>query len=217
MVSEEFQLTSLNTSLSGRILNRFTKDILILDEYLPWTFFDFLQVIVHLFNRSLISLIVIVQCLFQVLGVLALVSWLNPWSFLPSIIAMISMLFLRHRFAQCSRDLKRLESICRSPIYSYLSSTISGLQVIRSYRAESICSKKFSSHLDDNTRVSLLIITSNRWIGFRFDWITLIFIALVTILALIARIIGEQFSAADIALTLSFSLNLMGLLQWTIR
>ena len=28
----------------GRILNRFTKDIDIIDEYIPWTLFDFLQV-----------------------------------------------------------------------------------------------------------------------------------------------------------------------------
>ncbi len=77
------------------------------------------------------------------LGVIALVSWLNPWSFIPTIIAAMSMLFIRYRFARCSRDLKRLEGITRSPIYSYLTSTIHGLKVIRSYNAENICSSEF--------------------------------------------------------------------------
>ena len=157
------------------------------------------------------------QCLFQVLGVIALVSWLNPWSFIPALLAVSSMLLLRHRFARCSRDLKRLESLTRSPIYSYLNSTIDGLKVIRSYNAEHICSTEFSSHLDINTQASFLFITTNRWIGSRFDWIAMAYIALITILALVVQIIGRRFSTADIALTLSFSLNLMGLLQWTIR
>ncbi|CAF4950125.1 unnamed protein product, partial [Rotaria sp. Silwood1] len=183
----------------GRILNRFTKDIAIVDEYLPWTFFDFLE------------------CLFQVFGVIALVSWLNPWSFIPAIIATISMLFIRHRFAQCSRDLKRLESTSRSPIYSYLTSTILGLKVIRSYHAEKICLSEFFSLLDDNSRANYLFLTTNRWAAIRFDWITIFFIAIVTSMALIVHITGRLFSAADIALTFSFSLNLMGLLQWTIR
>ena len=127
------------------------------------------------------------------------------------------MLIIRSRFARCSRDLKRLENITRSPIYSYLNSTIYGLKVIRSYKAEKICSKEFFSYLDDNTRANYLFLTVSRWAAFRFDWITLIFITLVISLALLLRITGQQFSTADIALTLSFSLNLMGLLQWTIR
>ena len=127
------------------------------------------------------------------------------------------MLSIRHRFARCSRDLKRLESITRSPVYSYLSSTIHGLKVIRSYHAETMCSNEFFAHLDDNTRASYLFLTTNRWVAVRFDWITLFFIAIVTALALIVRIMGRQFSTADIALTLSYSLNLMGFLQWTIR
>ena len=158
-----------------------------------------------------------IQCLFQVLAAIVLVAWLNPWSFIPALITATVILFIRHRFAQCSRDLKRLESITRSPIYSYLTSTIHGLKVVRSYYAETICSTEFFSHLDNNTRASYLLLTLNRWVGIRFDWITLFFIAGVTLLALLVRVIGREFSTADIALTLSYSLNLMHFLQWTIR
>lgn len=35
----------------GRILNRFTKDIDIIDEYIPWTLFDFFQVDWHITRR----------------------------------------------------------------------------------------------------------------------------------------------------------------------
>ena len=127
------------------------------------------------------------------------------------------MLFVRYRFARCLRDLKRIEGVTRSPIYSQLSSTIYGLKVIRSYHAEKIASDEFLRNLDDNTRVNYLLLATNRWAAIRFDWIAFVFILIVTVLAMTLRLMRQQFSAADIALTLAFSLNLMGLVQWTIR
>ena len=127
------------------------------------------------------------------------------------------MIYIRHRFARCLRDLKRLEGITRSPYYSYLTSTLHRFKVIRSYHAESECSSEFFSHLDDNTRANYLFLTTNRWAAIRFDSITLFFIIAVTVLAILVRIFHQQFSSADIALTLAYSLHLMGLLQWTIR
>ena len=127
------------------------------------------------------------------------------------------MSFLRYRFAPCSRDLKRLLGTTRSPLYSQLTSTIHGFKIIRSYHAEDTCCQEFHHHLNDNTRVTYLIATLNRWSAMRFDWISLIFIALVIILAMIVRVTQHQFSSVGIALTLTYSLNLMGIFQWTIR
>ncbi|CAF3897729.1 unnamed protein product [Rotaria magnacalcarata] len=183
----------------GRIFNRFTKDVMIMDDSLPSYFFDCLQ------------------GFFQILGTVALVGWLNPWSLIPTAIAAVCLLFVRYRFAQCSRDLKRLEGVTRSPVYSHLASTTKGLKIIRSYHAEYLSSEIFFHHLDINTRANYLLITVNRWSAFRFDWIALGFIALVTMLAVILRMTRNSFSSADIALTLSYSLNLMSLLQWTIK
>lgn len=127
------------------------------------------------------------------------------------------MIYIRHHYAQCLRDLKRLDGITRSPVYSYLGSTIHGLKVIRSYHTEKMCSKEFLFHLNENSRVIYLLLTVNRWAAMRFDWITVFFIAFVTVLAMGVRILKNQLSAADIALMLTYSVHLMGLLQWTIR
>ena len=147
----------------------------------------------------------------------AIVSFLNPWSLIPAAIALIAMLFVRHHFARCSRDLKRLESTTRSPVYSHLSSTIHGLKVIRSYHAEEMCSKQFLSHLNDNVRAYFLSLTTQRWAAIRFDAVTVGFLGLVTVLSMLARIYYQRFSAADIALTLSYCLNLVIVFQWAIR
>lgn len=129
----------------------------------------------------------------------------------------MGMLYIRYRYAQCSRDLKRLESTSRSPVYSYLTSTIHGLKVIRSYHAENVCVSQFFSLIDDNTRANYLSLITNRWAAIRFDWISVFFVALLTSTAIIVHATGRHFSAADIALMFSYSLNLMGLLQWAIR
>ncbi|CAF0985467.1 unnamed protein product [Rotaria sordida] len=188
-----------DTNPVDRILNRFTNDINIMDEQLPEDIPEFFD------------------CVFAVLGTVALVCILNPWSFIPAGIGVCCMLIIRNRFVQCSRDLKRLDGTTRSPIYSHLTSTIHGLKVIRSYHVEQMCSDEFLHHIDNHTRVHYLIVTTNRWAAIRLNWIAFIFLALVTFLALIVRIDQQKFSTADIALILSYSLNLMGLFQWTVR
>ncbi len=151
------------------------------------------------------------------MGIVIFVGILNPWAFIPGAIAAIGMLLLRYQFAPGSRDLKRLVGTTRSPVYSHLTSSIHGLKVIRSYHAEQMCCNEFFRYLQDNTRVYFLTLILNRWAAYRFDWLSLFFVALVTILAVVLRITQRQFSTADIALTFSLSVNLVGLLQWTIR
>ena len=151
------------------------------------------------------------------MGTILLVGIINPWAFVPAGIVTMAMLFIRYRFAPMSRNLKRLAGITGSPVYSQLTATVQGLKVIRSYRAEKTSRDEFFRCVNDSTRVSYLIFTTNRWSAMRFDLVSLIFIATIIILAMIGRILQHRFSAVDIALTLTYSLNLMGLFQWTIR
>jgi ATP-binding cassette subfamily C (CFTR/MRP) protein 4 len=127
------------------------------------------------------------------------------------------MLFLRHRYTRCLRDLKRIEGVTRSPIFSQLKLTADGLNVIRSHRAEEYCSNNFFCSLDDNTRAHYLIANIETWSAIRFDTIAVIYLLFATVLAMFVQTFGQNFSAADIALTLSYSLSFMGLFQWTIR
>ena len=127
------------------------------------------------------------------------------------------MIIIRMRFISCSRDLKRLESILRSPIHTNLNSTIHGLKIIRSYRAEKMISEAFHRHVDNHTRAHFLLISTNRWAALRFDWVSLTFLFFVTASCLMVHTLQKSLSTADLVLILSYSLNLVGLFQWTIR
>ena len=90
----------------------------LVDDVLPWTFFDFMQ------NA------------FQTLGMVLLISAVNPWLFFFTVPLFFACVFLRAYFLKTSRQVKRIEAAQRSPIYSHLSETLSGLVTIRSHGAQ---------------------------------------------------------------------------------
>lgn len=78
---------------SGRILNRFSKDIGAVDELLPKAILDSSQVILSLFGSVIVSAIV------------------NPIFLIPVGIMGFIFAFIQRIFLKTSRDIKRLEGI----------------------------------------------------------------------------------------------------------
>ena len=97
----------------GRILNRFSKDIGQLDEQLPRTF----QLAIDSTLNVLASLIV--------------PTVTNPWLILILMPLIVVALHLSTYYLKTSREIKRLASISRSPVFSHISETLDGLETIR--------------------------------------------------------------------------------------
>uniref|UniRef100_A0A674P9P2 Cystic fibrosis transmembrane conductance regulator n=1 Tax=Takifugu rubripes TaxID=31033 RepID=A0A674P9P2_TAKRU len=114
----------------GRILNRFSKDIGQLDSKMPWIFVDFIQLFL------------------QILGVIAVSASVIPWILIPVLPLLLVFIYLRRYFLQTSRDVKRLESTTRSPVFSHLSSSLQGLWTIRAFQAEDRFQKTFDDYQD---------------------------------------------------------------------
>ncbi|XP_019827194.2 ATP-binding cassette sub-family C member 4 isoform X2 [Bos indicus] len=114
----------------GRILNRFSKDIGHMDDLLPLTYLDFIQTFL------------------QVIGVVGVAVAVIPWIAIPLVPLGIVFFVLRRYFLETSRDVKRLESTTRSPVFSHLSSSLQGLWTIRAYKAEQRFQELFDSHQD---------------------------------------------------------------------
>lgn len=106
-------LSFFHTNPSGRILNRFSKDISVADDVLPMTSFDCFQTG------------------FQVLNSLILVSWAVPWV-LPLFLPLAALFWLvRSRYIAASREVKRWEATTKSPIFEKFSASLKGLTTIR--------------------------------------------------------------------------------------
>ncbi|CAG8635800.1 34871_t:CDS:10, partial [Gigaspora margarita] len=67
-------------------------------------------------------------------------------------------------YIYASRDLKRLESVSRSPIYTAFADTIAGISTIRAFGAEERLRKIMWSLIDDNNRPSILNWACNQWL-----------------------------------------------------
>lgn len=84
-----------NTNTSGRILNRFSKDIGAVDELLPAAIIDSLQI-----GLSLV-------------GIVVMVSVVNPWLLLPTALIGVVFYFMRIFYLATSRNVKRLEGVSK--------------------------------------------------------------------------------------------------------
>ncbi|XP_008142219.2 ATP-binding cassette sub-family C member 4 isoform X1 [Eptesicus fuscus] len=180
----------------GRILNRFSKDIGHMDDLLPLTFLDFMQTFL------------------QVIGVVGVAVAVIPWIAIPLVPLGIIFFVLRRYFLETSRDVKRLESTTRSPVFSHLSSSLQGLWTIRAYRAEERFQELFDAHQDLHSEAWFLFLTTSRWFAVRLDAICAIF---VTVVAFGSLILANTLDAGQVGLALSYALTLMGMFQWCVR
>ncbi|XP_023582461.1 ATP-binding cassette sub-family C member 4 isoform X2 [Trichechus manatus latirostris] len=180
----------------GRILNRFSKDIGHMDDLLPLTFLDFIQTFL------------------QVVGVVAVAVAVIPWIAIPLIPLAIIFFILRQYFLETSRDVKRLESTTRSPVFSHLSSSLQGLWTIRAYKAEQRFQELFDAHQDLHSEAWFLFLTTSRWFAVRLDAICAIFVISVAFGSLI---LAKTLDAGQVGLSLSYALTLMGMFQWCVR
>ena len=98
---------------AGRILNRFSNDIGCVDELLPKTFLGAVEMLLLMFTAVFIPIATNVWLLFAVVPLTGLVVYISKY------------------YLKTSRELKRLESICRSPVFAHISETLIGLDTIR--------------------------------------------------------------------------------------
>uniref|UniRef100_A0A673TNA9 Multidrug resistance-associated protein 4 n=1 Tax=Suricata suricatta TaxID=37032 RepID=A0A673TNA9_SURSU len=180
----------------GRILNRFSKDIGHMDDLLPLTFLDFIQTFL------------------QVCGVVGVAVAVIPWIAIPLIPLAIIFFVLRRYFLETSRDVKRLESTTRSPVFSHLSSSLQGLWTIRAYKTEERFQELFDAHQDLHSEAWFLFLTTSRWFAVRLDAICAIFVIVVAFGSLI---LAKTLDAGQVGLALSYALTLMGMFQWSVR
>lgn len=80
----------------------------------------------------------------------------------PTVINFLSSLHSQRFYVATSRQLRRLDSVSRSPIYSHFGETVSGLSVIRAYKHQERFLKHNEVTIDENLKSVYPWIVSNR-------------------------------------------------------
>ncbi|XP_044727742.1 ATP-binding cassette sub-family C member 4-like [Chrysoperla carnea] len=181
----------------GRILNRFTKDMGAADELLPS------------------ALVQGAQISTTVLGSAILISILNPYLILPTLLLIFLFLKVQSIYLATAQDIQRLEGITRSPVFSHTSSSLSGLVTIRACKAEKVLKTEFDKHQDLHTSAWYLTLLCGLSLGLCVDLICVIYITIVT--SSFSIVGNSVFSGSEVGLALTKALTLLFIVQYGIR
>ncbi|XP_015175305.1 PREDICTED: multidrug resistance-associated protein 1 isoform X2 [Polistes dominula] len=181
---------------TGRILSRLGKDIDVVDNILP--------AILHSW----------ITCLFRVIATLFVISFSTP-EFVAVIVPIGFVYYFIQRFyVATSRQLKRLESISRSPIYSHFSESVTGAQTIRAFGVQDRFIHESESKVDFNQVCYYPGIIANRWLAVRLEMVGNLIIFFSALFVVLGR---DTISAGFVGLSVSYSLQITQTLNWLVR
>eukprot|EP01029_Cantina_marsupialis_P002870 TRINITY_DN1275_c0_g1_i11.p1 TRINITY_DN1275_c0_g1~~TRINITY_DN1275_c0_g1_i11.p1 ORF type:complete len:1319 (+),score=555.84 TRINITY_DN1275_c0_g1_i11:63-4019(+) len=183
----------------GRVLNRFSKDVDQADQQLRES--------MHMFFSTGLQIVmsVIVVCYVTYGGFL-----------LPALCLSWIYVGIMQYYRYSCRELRRLDSVSKSPIFSNFSETLAGLTTIRAFEKEEHLVKHNREMLDYNTEANFLSLVANRWLAFRLEMLGT-FLTLFTSAILLYLQEEADVSASLVGLALIYTIDLMGYLSWTVR
>lgn len=195
-----------DTTPTGRILSRFSKDMHTVDQELA----DFLDFVIFMGLSLVVTMGTIV--------------FATPWIgivFIPLGYVYVKIL---NYFRDVSRETKRLESLSRSPVYAHFSETLGGLSTIRAYGESASFVNDFENKLDGSTKAIYSNKTSERWLSTRLELVGAAIAGLAAVFSTQVVLsngtsgIGESDSFASLAgLSLTYAIQVTGMLQWVVR
>ncbi|KAM3568437.1 hypothetical protein VYU27_009440, partial [Nannochloropsis oceanica] len=186
-----------DTTPLGRILNRFSKDTYTVDETLMPSIYMYLQ------------------CMTAVLGTIIVIASVNGW-FLPAVLPPFLLYYLaQNYYVPSSRELKRLDSVSRSPIFSHFGASLEGTSTIRAFRAQYMFIKDSEKRVDYNLQAYYMYIASNRWLAMRLEFVGACIVSLAGIFSILGR--GHGVTAGKGGLSISYALSITQTLNWMVR
>ncbi|XP_010467156.1 PREDICTED: ABC transporter C family member 13 isoform X2 [Camelina sativa] len=152
---------------SGRILNRFSSDLYTIDDSLPF--------ILNILLANFVGLlgIILVLSYVQVLFLLLLLPFWYIYS------------KLQFFYRSTSRELRRLDSVSRSPIYASFTETLDGSSTIRAFKSEDHFIARFMEHLGLYQRTTYSEIIASLWLSLRLQLLGAMIVFFVAVMAVI--------------------------------
>ncbi|EAW12826.1 ATP-binding cassette glutathione S-conjugate transporter YCF1 [Aspergillus clavatus NRRL 1] len=192
-------MSFFETTPSGRILNRFSSDVYRIDEVLARTF----NMLFNNSARAIFTMIVIA-------------------SSTPAFILLafpLGYVYFRYQkyYLRTSRELKRLDSVTRSPIYAHFQESLGGISTIRAYRQQDRFTLENEWRMDANLRAYFPSISANRWLAVRLEFIGSVVILASAALSIVSVATGSLLSSGMVGLAMSYALQITQSLNWIVR
>ncbi|CAO3587547.1 unnamed protein product [Absidia cylindrospora] len=140
-----------DTTPMGRIVNRLSADLQTIDQELSP---QFVYLLFSIVSAMLIIILMVV---------------VTPAFIIPGFLTTVVFWYTGIYYLKTSRDLKRLNSVSRSPIFVQFSECLSGVQTIRAFGCETRFIQDNFAYVDNNNRSFYWMWASNFWFHCRVD------------------------------------------------
>ncbi|KAM4632385.1 multidrug resistance-associated protein 1-like isoform 2-T2 [Discoglossus pictus] len=177
---------------SGNLTNRFAKEMDTIDNIVP---------------QVLMLFIMMLLTILEILLVIAIATPLAAIAFIP---LGLLYFFLQRFYVATSRQLKRLESVSKSPLYTHFNETLQGVNVIRAFGEEERFIQEGNLRLNTNQRFYFSSFVANRWLSVRCDLLSNFIVFTVAIVGVLFR---DSITPGLIGLAVVNALRLTGILN----
>ncbi|KAI9203174.1 P-loop containing nucleoside triphosphate hydrolase protein [Polychytrium aggregatum] len=162
-------VTFFDTNPVGRIMNRLSRDVNDVDNEIPEN--------LRMFMDNSAALLV----------VLVMIVVVYPIFLVPLVPIVFVFYMIQKYYRTTARELKRLDSISRSPLYAHFGETLSGLATIRAFRVQEQCIQENKHYIDYNNRVYYILSPIRRWLGVRLQILSAIVVLAATLISTLSR------------------------------
>lgn len=189
-------MSFFDTTPLGRITNRFSKDVDIMDNILQ----DAMRM--YLFTLSMIIAVFILIIVYFHYFAIAL----GP--------LLLFFIFSAGYYRASAREVKRHEAVLRSDVFARFGEGVSGTSSIRAYGVQDQFTKGVQASVDQMNSAYYLTFSNQRWLSIRLDAIGNLLVFTTGILVVTSRF---NVSPSISGLVLSYILSVVQLIQFTVR
>ncbi|KAB2028831.1 hypothetical protein ES319_D05G122500v1 [Gossypium barbadense] len=151
----------------GRILNRFSSDLYTIDDSLPF--------ILNILLANFVGL----------LGIAVVLSYVQVFFLLLLFPFWYIYSKLQFFYRSTSRELRRLDSVSRSPIYASFTETLDGSSTIRAFNSEDYFLARFTELVAQYQRTSYSELIASLWLSLRLQLLAASIISFIAVMAII--------------------------------
>lgn len=185
-----------DTTPIGRVLNRFSKDQDVIDSMLPETM------------RGLLNMML------TAVSTLVLICAVSPWFTLALVPIVFLYYYTQQVYRPTSRELRRLDNLCRSPLFAHFSETLTGLPTIRAYKQQPLFIQTNLQRLNVSTQPYFLWNICQRWLWVRLDLCG----GLIVFFSALVPVINRSSTETGLAgLSISYAISITTTLMWMVR
>ncbi|GAV27214.1 hypothetical protein PMKS-000678 [Pichia membranifaciens] len=189
-------MSFMDVSPIGRVLNRFTKDTDVLD------------------NEIVEQLRQFINPFCSVVGTIILCIIYIPWFAIAVPLIILFYVVVANYYQASAREIKRLEAIKRSLVYSHFNEALSGKDTIKAYHVQTEVKEKLDVLLDNQNEAYFLTLVNQRWLGAN---LSILAFCIVFIIAMLCVFSVFNISPASTGLLLTYVINLTGIMTMMMR